>query len=140
MLRRNFAGLSALVFGCCAVAMTPPAAAQTKVAECAAMKALDQDNDGTMDLTEAQKAGSALFDRINPDKDGTLDKKELSGRLSNAQLQAADPDKDGTLDKTEFLKVVERRFKAADPDNDGTIDCKELTTVAGKSLLRVLRK
>ncbi|MEJ0073846.1 MAG: calcium-binding protein [Alphaproteobacteria bacterium] len=99
----------------------------------------DTDNDGTVDLAEAKKAASALFDQIDRDKDGTLDKRELRGRLSAKELAAADPDKDGTLTKEEYLAVVEQRFKAADPDNDGTLDAKELRSRAGRALVRLLK-
>ena len=71
--------------------------------------------------------------------DGTLDRRELRGHLSGAELAAADPDKDGTLSKDEYLKVVENRFKAADPDNDGTLDEKQLRSRAGQALLRLLQ-
>jgi hypothetical protein len=104
-----------------------------------AMRALDPDNDGTVDIEEARKAASALFEKLDPDRDGTLDRRELRGRLSAGELAAADPDKDGTLSKDEYLKVVESRFKAADPDNDGTLDEKELRSAAGRSLLRLLQ-
>ncbi len=99
----------------------------------------DTDNDGTVDLAEAQKAGSAAFDRLERDHDGTLDKRELSWRLSAAELAAADPDHDGTLSKEEYLAVVEQRFKAADRDNDGTLDANELNSRAGRALLRLLK-
>ena len=33
----------------------------------------DTDNDGTVDLAEAKKAASDLFDKLDHDKDGTLD-------------------------------------------------------------------
>src|SRR5882724_544774 len=99
----------------------------------------DSDNDGTVDLAEAKKAASALFDRLDRDKDGTLDRRELRGRLNPTEFAAADPDKDGTLTKDEYLAVVERRFKAADPDNDGTLDAKELRSKAGRALARLLR-
>jgi hypothetical protein len=36
------------------------------------IRMLDTDNDGTVDLAEAKKAASALFDRLDPDHDGTL--------------------------------------------------------------------
>lgn len=100
---------------------------------------LDTDNDGTVDLDEAKKAASAVFDRLEKDNDGTLDAKELRGRLTAKELAAADPDNDGTLTKDEYLKVVEQRFKAANPDNDGTIDAKEFKTKAGQALLRLLK-
>jgi hypothetical protein len=103
------------------------------------LKALDPDNDGTVDLAEAKAAASKLFDKLDGDKDGTLDKRELRGRISGKDFTGADPDKDGTLDKGEYLAVVELRFKAANPDNDGTLDAKELRSKAGKSLMRLLQ-
>jgi len=104
-----------------------------------AMKMLDPDNDGTIDLAEAKAAASKLFDRLDGDKDGTLDRRELRGRVSKAEFAAANPDNDGTLDKNEYLALVERRFIAANPDNDGTIDARELASPAGKALLKLLR-
>jgi Ca2+-binding EF-hand superfamily protein len=103
------------------------------------IRMLDTDNDGTVDLAEAKKAASALFDKLERDHDGTLDKRELAGRLSAKELAAADPDHDGTLTKDEYLAVVEQRFNAANPDKDGTLDAKELNSAAGKALLRLLR-
>jgi Ca2+-binding EF-hand superfamily protein len=102
------------------------------------LKRLDPDNDGTVDLAEAQSAASKLFDKLDRDHDGTLDKRELRGRVNAKDFAAADPDHDGTLDKNEFLALVEKRFNAANPDNDGTIDAKELKTGAGRSLARLL--
>jgi Ca2+-binding EF-hand superfamily protein len=104
-----------------------------------ALYGLDTDNDGTVDLEEAKKAASALFDRLDRDHDGTLDRRELRGRLSAKELNEADPDHDGTLTKNEYLAVVEKRFNAANPDRDGTLDAKELKTKVGRSLLRLLR-
>ena len=100
---------------------------------------LDTDNDGTVDLAEAKKAASALFDKLEGDHDGTLDKRELARRLSAKELAAADPDHDGTLTKDEYLALVEQRFNAADPDHDGTLDAKELNSPAGRALLRLLK-
>jgi hypothetical protein len=104
------------------------------------IKLFDTDTDGTPDLAEVKKAGSALFAKLDRDQDGTLDKRELAGRLSARELAAADPDHDGTLTVDEYLAVVEQRFNAADPDKDGTLDAKELnTTRAGQALLRLLK-
>jgi hypothetical protein len=103
------------------------------------LRMLDPDNDGTVDLAEAKKAASAVFERLDRDHDGTLDKRELAGRLNAKEFAAADPDHDGTLTKDEYLAVVEQRFNAANPDNDGTLDAKELKSPAGKALLRLLQ-
>ena len=78
--------------------------------------------------------------RINPDNDGTLDAKELEGRLTEAEIKAADPDNDGTLDEKEYLAVVKKKFDAANPDNDDTIDLKELESPAGQELLKLIYK
>jgi Ca2+-binding EF-hand superfamily protein len=104
-----------------------------------AVRMFDTDNDGTIDLEEAKKAASAVFDRLDRDHDGTLDRHELAGRLSAKEFGAADPDHDKTLTKDEYLAVVEQRFKAANPDNDGTLDAREFATGAGEALLRLLR-
>ena len=81
-----------------------------------------------------------MFKEINPDNDGTLDAKELEGRLTEAEIKAADPDNDGTLDEKEYMAVVEQKFKAADPDDDGTVDLKELESPAGQQLLKLIYK
>lgn len=134
------------VVAACAVAFSLSAAIQApavaaKAKSCAALKSIDPDNDGSIDMAEAKAAAGKLFDRLNKDaaKDKTLDVKELKGRLSKKDIAAGDPDKDGTIDKAEFLKVVEARFAAANPDKDGTVDCKELGTKAGKALLKLLK-
>jgi Ca2+-binding EF-hand superfamily protein len=99
----------------------------------------DTDNDGTVDLAEAKKAASARFDKLERDHDGTLDQRELAGRLNPKELAAADPVHDGTLTKDEYLAAVEQRFNAADPDHDGTLDAKELNSKAGQALVRLLK-
>ena len=105
-----------------------------------ALKTLDPDRDGTVDLNEAKTAATALFDKLEKDKDGTLDRKELHGRIPDAEWAMADPDNDKTISKDEYLAYVEAVFKKADTDNDGTLDAKELKTPAGHALLRLLMK
>jgi hypothetical protein len=117
-----------------------PGSAAFAVDSAAALKALDPDDDGTIDLKEAQAGAAAVFKEINPDNDGTLDAKELEGRLTEAEIKAADPDNDGTLDEKEYMAVVEQKFKAADPDDDGTVDLKELESPAGQELLKLIYK
>ena len=103
------------------------------------MRASIPDHDGTVDLAEAKTAAGALFDKLEKDHDGTLDDKELHGRISAKEWAVADPDNDKTISKDEYLAYVEVLFKKADPDNDGTIDAKELKSPAGHALLRLLK-
>jgi Ca2+-binding EF-hand superfamily protein len=103
------------------------------------IKMFDLDSDGTLDLGEVKKAAAEVFSRLDPDHDGTLDKRELAGRLNARELAAADPDHDGTLTLNEYLAVVEKRFNAANKDADGTLDARELRTPAGQALLRLLK-
>jgi EF hand len=86
---------------------------------------------------QAKAAAGALFDKLNTDKDNTIDTKELQGRVSKKDLAANDPDKDNALTKEKYLALVAARFKAADPDSDGKLDAKELATPAGKDLVRL---
>ena len=88
---------------------------------------------------QAKAAAGALFDKLNTDKDNTIDTKELQGRVSKKDLAANDPDKDNALKKEKYLALVAARFKAADPDSDGKLDAKELATPAGKDLVRLLK-
>jgi len=103
------------------------------------LKGLDLDRDGTVDLDEATKAASAVFDMIDRDGDGLLTRHELSGRLSVRELRAADPDHDGTLSKTEYLALAAARFRAADGDADDTLTAGELRSKGGRALLRLLK-
>src|SRR6266540_6389774 len=104
------------------------------------LQLLDPDNDGTVDLNEAKKAASALFDRLDRNRSGTLNKRELGGRVTPQEFAVADSAKDGTLSKTEYLTVVEKRFKAVDSNNDGKLTEKELRSYPGRALLRLLQQ
>lgn len=104
------------------------------------MKAWDPDNDGTIDLPEANDAAGAMFDSLEGDNDGTLDRKEMAAtKVDKKTFNKADPDKDGTLTKDEYLTIVKSRFEAADPDHDGTVSLAELKSKAGKALARLLK-
>jgi Ca2+-binding EF-hand superfamily protein len=104
-----------------------------------ALRFLDADHDGTIDLNEARTAAAATFDRLDRDHDGTLSGRELSGRMSARELAAEDPDHDGTLTKDEYAAAVEKRFKAANRDSDDTLDARELASGPGRALLRLVR-
>ena len=134
-------GLAGRIFGFAVILGTASLGLSHHVAAAppGTLKALDTDNDGTVDLAEAKAAASKLFDKLDRDRDGTLDRRELRGHVVSKEFGAADRDRDGTLDKNEYLSSVEKSFKAADRDNDGTLDAKELGSARGRALLRLLR-
>lgn len=103
------------------------------------MRRFDTDNDGMLDLAEAKKAASALFARLDHNHDGTLNVRELHGRLNTKDLAAADRDHDGTLTLDEYLAIVEQRFNAADLNEDGRLSIRELSLHNGRALARLLR-
>lgn len=122
-------GLAPLAMG----SITPAAAVQTPI------KKFDTDNDSRLNLDEVNKAASATFDRLEKDKDSTLDRKEVGNRIPKKEFVSADPDNDGTLTKDEYLAHAQKLFNEANPDNDGTLEDKELRSKAGRGLLRLMR-
>ena len=139
MILRKLA-LTALMLGIAGtLTIVGPAQAATQTAA-EKMKAWDPDNDGTMDLAEANNAAGAMFDSLEGDNDGTLDRKEMAPtKVDKKTFNKADPDTDGTLTKVEYLTIVDARFRAADPDDDGTVSVAELKTKAGKALALLLK-
>lgn len=105
------------------------------------MKAIDTDQDGTIDLKEARKAASAHLRHLDKDGDNTLDSKEMSRLgLDRRAFARADPDKDNIIDKREYMALVDRQFKAADPDHDGTLSSDEINTQAGRPLMQLIAR
>jgi hypothetical protein len=136
MISRRFFVSELCAFGL-SVAILPIASSSKSVA--AALAALDKDNDGTLDLTEAKDAGSTVFDKLDKDSDATLDRKEIGGRVGKKEFKEADADNDGTLTKDEYLGLVEKLFNATDADKDATLTAKDLKSKAGRALLRLIQ-
>src|SRR5260370_1327489 len=100
---------SHLAFAAFAVLAIPAFAASR------AMQMLDTNNDGAIDIEEADAAAAAMFDWL-------------------AQHKV------GSLTKDEYLALVAKWFKAADQDGDGKLDEDELRLPAGRKLQRLLRQ
>jgi hypothetical protein len=124
--------LRALALACAlALSVSPVAASE--------FRGIDTDNDGTIDLNEAKAAAGAVFDKLEVNHTGALDRAELRGRISTKDWATADPDHDKSLTKDEYLNFVEFAFKRADKDGEGTVDAKEARAPAGRALMRLLR-
>jgi Ca2+-binding EF-hand superfamily protein len=156
--RRRFVALVAAIGF---VAVSPFAALQAQSPDRAerVLKALDKDNDATVDLNEAKLAASAYFISLDAHNDGTLTLQEFQAPLKSALVRAGpesrsrleralaareaafkamDKDHDGTVSKDEYLAEVEIRFNRADRDHEGTLSLEELRTPAGRALTTLL--
>ena len=112
--------------------------AHAEMTPVAFLKAVDKDNDGTVTLDEVKAFATLRFKALETDKDGTLDEKELKGRLGTTGFASVNMDADKTVDQPEFLAYVEKLFKEAN-DKDPHLDAKELETPAGKKLITLLQ-
>lgn len=106
---------------------------------CRVLTPIYPDNQGVLSHVDAIALAGIAFDRINTDNDGSLDARELEGRLTPAELANEDPDKDGTLDKGEYLAAVDTRFGAINAKARNILSCRELRSKPGEALLRLLK-
>lgn len=126
-----------LLIGLASLVGIPPALARGGRA--GSFAGIDTDNDGTIDLDEARRAGAALFDSLDRGRAGKLSHAQLGRRrLTAAEFAWADRDHDGTVDRDEYLALVERQFRAADVDHEGTVDRAEFKSRSGLALRRLL--
>lgn len=140
MLAISFAALAGLSLAGAAEAGSNAKAVKMAPKSCAALNAIDPDNDGAMTLLEAKRRALVVFAKMNPDGDRTLEPNEVQGRLSKAQFAAADSlRRDGKISRLEWLIAVKQTFRAANPDRDRSIECDELRKGAGKALFRMLK-
>jgi hypothetical protein len=105
-----------------------------------ALKALNKDNDDTLEIAEVIHAGVATFQAINPDGDTTLESGETKGRLTEKDWKRANTDGDETLEVDEYLKILRTRFKRADANKDGKLTAAELDSKAGQGVLVLILK
>jgi Ca2+-binding EF-hand superfamily protein len=107
-----------------------------------AFRQMDQNGDRALQFAELQAARATLFDRLDTNRNGALDKGEAqaalqrvreSGRLQTAgaegletQAQRIDVNGDGRITKAEFAQFVPDRLVQADSNGDRTLSLSEL--------------
>lgn len=94
---------------------------------------LDADHDGVVTVAEALKRVDDLFDAIDQNKDGALDKSEFDTWFGRANPEAArfflvlyDIDGDGKVTRAEFESPEKKRFALFDRNDDGKVTPQEL--------------
>lgn len=128
-----------MVAGASLLLQALPAAAAPPTADMV-LQEVDKDDDGTIELAEAQQASAKHFARLDANHDGTISKKEAEvDHVGDEAFAAADTDHDGTVDKAEFAKVMEKVFQAADTNHDGKVTVEELKTPTGDTLLGMMQ-
>jgi hypothetical protein len=110
-----------------------------------AIKMIDTDKDGTIDLAEVKAAAAAMFVKLDTGHDGIVGAKDLAGRMVATEQLSQGPNPwmfwktRVRYTKDQYLVLAETWFVAADADNDATLDAKELQTAPGQQLLKLLQ-
>jgi EF hand len=110
-----------------------------------AIKMIDTDKDGTIDLAEVKAAAAAVFLKIDRGHDGIVGAQDLAGRMVTVEQLSQGPNPwmfwrtRTRYTKDQYLVLAETWFVAVDANNDGTVDAKELQTAAGQQLLKLLQ-
>lgn len=99
---------------------------------------LDPDKDGTLDKREVKHAAIAKFKRLNGDNDRTLEPNEVVGHITPKAFAYGDLNKDGKLSLGEYLRLTKLAWIASNPDKDRTIEVAELQTKHGRILSHLI--
>lgn len=127
-----------LIVTACVVGLSATSAHAMSGAE--VLKAINHDNDQTLELPEAIAAAAGVFDGLSKDKGQTVTRTDTSDRLNESDWSKVNKDRDQTLELDEWLTVARTRFNAADANHDGKLDAKELDSPAGQSLVKIMVK
>src|SRR5258707_12233571 len=92
----------------------------------------DTDNDGTIDLMEAKKAASAVFDRLDRDKDGTLDRRGPSPGVGPEGIARPRPRHCWQMDQEEKAPGRGAPLQRPQPGQEGTPPREELGSPRGE--------
>lgn len=104
------------------------------------LRAVNHDNDQTLELPETIAAAAGVFNGLSKDKGQTLTHTDTSDRPNESDYSKANKDRDQMLELDEWLVVTQTRFNAADANHDGKPEAGELASPAGQSLVKIMVK
>lgn len=94
---------------------------------------------GKRNLEDVLKRVNRRFDRLDLNKDGVIDKAELSGNRpakiafeQRRRMHILDTNKDGAVSKEEFLAKSQKRFSMLDLNGDGKISAEDFPPSAAR--------
>lgn len=140
-MKRNVVALTLLLLGA--------ASASAAGAENARQmfRQMDQNGDRSLQFAEIQAARARLFDRLDTNRNGLLDAKEIEqatrrlGEARNVQIASAeglgaqaarmDRDGDGRISRDEFARFIPDRLLRADTNGDRSLSLRELRALRG---------
>lgn len=89
------------------------------------MKKMDTNGDGKVTLAEAQESVKKHFTELDKNKNGTLEKDELSGKFTR-RFARADANGDGKVTLAEAQAKIKDWFTRKDTNKDGVLSGDEL--------------
>jgi Ca2+-binding EF-hand superfamily protein len=121
--------------------MAVPASVSAQTSGADAVKMLDTDNDGTVDLDECKAAAATMFDKLDADKSATLDQGELGDRGTITIVESPHNRMffETRPSKADYIGFVVKRFDIVDPDHEGTLDATEFESEDGQLLVKLLQ-
>ncbi len=88
---------------------------------------LDKNKDGRLDLKEINEAAETLFKQYDRNGDGSLSASEFYKiKDAKSSFESLDTGKDGKINAEELKRAAEKRFRQCDKNGDGYLDEAEL--------------
>jgi Ca2+-binding EF-hand superfamily protein len=105
-----------------------------------AFRQMDQNGDRALQFSELQAARATLFDRLDSNRNGMLDKGEAQAALERARVggqiatadgletrvDRIDANGDGRIARNEFAQFIPDRLRQADSNGDRSLSLSEL--------------
>ena len=87
-----------------------------------ALLLLDGDSDGLVTYEEFSSRMDKLFEGMDTNQNGRLEREEVESFMSKEVFDAADTNRNGRISKGEYDAQIRKDFEGADRNGDGSLD------------------